>query len=262
MTDNDRSMAFTEHLRELRRRLVISVIATVLGFALAYNFSPELYHFLALPLLPSLPAGQDFMIFTGVVEPFFIYMKVGFAGGVVLASPVILFEVWGFVAPALYKNEKVWFAFTVFFSVVLFLAGAAFAYLVVFPFGFKYMMSYTSPELKPLISMSEYFSMITKFLLAFGIIFQLPLAILVLARLGLVTAGKLVSWWRYAIVVTLVASAILTPTPDIFNQVLMAGPIMVLYIIGIIVAVIFAKKKEDSGEGGGAPEAKGPEAKK
>lgn len=248
MTDNDRSMAFTEHLRELRRRLVISIIATALGFALAYNFSAELYHFLALPLLPVLPPGQDFMIFTGVVEPFFIYMKVGFAGGVVLASPVILFEVWGFVAPALYRNEKVWFAFIVFFSIILFLAGAAFAYLVVFPFGFKYMMGYSSPELKPLISMSEYFSMITKFLLAFGIIFQLPLAILVLARLGLVTAGKLVSWWRYAIVVTLLTSAVLTPTPDIFNQVLMAGPIMVLYLIGIVVAVIFGKRKTETVE--------------
>ncbi|HXI10652.1 MAG TPA: twin-arginine translocase subunit TatC [Thermodesulfobacteriota bacterium] len=248
MTDNDRSMAFTEHLRELRKRLIVSIIAAAAGFAVAYYYSAELYHFLALPLLPALPPGQDFMIFTGVVEPFFIYMKVGFAGGLVLASPVILFEVWGFVAPALYRNEKTWFVFIVFFSVILFLAGTAFAYLVVFPFGFKYLMGYSSPELKPLISMSEYFSMITKFLLAFGIIFQLPLAILVLARLGLVTARKLVSWWRYAIVITLVVSAVLTPTPDIFNQLLMAGPIMALYIIGIVVAVIFGKKKEGAGE--------------
>jgi len=255
MTDNDRSMAFTEHLRELRKRLVISVIASLFGFAVAYYYSAELYHFLAMPLLPSLPPGQDFMIFTGVVEPFFIYMKVGFVGGVVLASPVILFEVWSFVAPALYRTERLWFVFIVFFSVILFLAGTAFAYLVVFPFGFKYMMGYSSPELKPLISMSEYFSMITKFLLAFGIIFQLPLAMLVLARLGIVTWRKLVSWWRYAIVVTLVASAVLTPTPDIFNQLLMAGPIMALYIVGIVVAVIFGKKKKDADGDDSAPEA-------
>lgn len=247
MTDKDNRMAFTEHLRELRKRLIISVIAAAAGFAVAYNYSAELYHFLALPLLPALPPGQDFMVFTGVVEPFFIYMKVGFVGGLVLASPVILFEVWGFVAPALYRNEKVWFVFIVLFSLIFFLAGTAFAYLVVFPFGFKYLMSYSGPELKPMISMSEYFSMITKLLLAFGLIFQLPLAILVLARLGLVTARKLVSWWRYALVVTLVASAILTPTPDIFNQMLMAGPIMVLYVIGIIVAAIFGKKKAAAG---------------
>ncbi|MBI5588398.1 MAG: twin-arginine translocase subunit TatC [Deltaproteobacteria bacterium] len=261
MTANDNRMAFTEHLRELRKRLIISTIAAAVGFAVAYTYSVELYHLLARPLLPAMPQGQDYMIFTGVVEPFFIYMKVGFVGGLVLASPVILFEVWGFVAPALYRSEKVWFVFIVFFSVILFLAGAAFAYLVVFPLGFKYLMSYSSAELKPFISMSEYFSMITKFLLAFGVIFQLPLAILVLARLGLVSARKLISWWRYALVIDLIVAAVLTPTPDIFNQLLMAGPIMVLYIIGIIVAMIFGKKKKepeaaqpseaaDAGEGG------------
>ena len=128
-------------------------------------------------------------------------------------------------------------------SIALFAAGALFAYFVVFPFGFKYLLSYSSDTLKPLLSMDLYFSFATKFLIAFGVVFQLPLAILVLARLGLVTAGKLLSWWRYALVGILVVAAILTPTPDVFNQLLMAGPLFFLYGVGIIVAKLFGKKR-------------------
>ncbi|MBI5493195.1 MAG: twin-arginine translocase subunit TatC [Deltaproteobacteria bacterium] len=238
-------MALTAHLRELRRRLVISVIATAIGFGVCYYYSVELYGVLTKPLIPALPPGQDYLVFTGVVEPFFIYMKVGLVGGVILASPVILYEIWGFIAPALYSKEKLWFVSIVFSSFVLFLSGTVFAYFVVFPFGFKYLLSFASSELRPILSMSAYFSMATKLLLAFGVIFQLPLLMLVLARIGLVTAGKLLGWWRYAIVGILVVSAVLTPTPDIFNQLLMAGPLTLLYAVGVIVAKIFGKKKKD-----------------
>ncbi len=250
MSDSNKGMALTAHLRELRRRLVISAIATAIGFGVCYYYSVELYGILTKPLIPALPPGQDYLVFTGVVEPFFIYMKVGFVGGVILASPVILYEIWGFIAPGLHKEEKLWFISIVFSSLLLFLAGTIFAYFVVFPFAFKYLLSFASQELRPILSMGAYFSMVTKFLLAFGVIFQLPLVMLVLARLGLVTAGKLLGWWRYAIVAILIVSAILTPTPDVFNQFLMAGPLMLLYGVGIIVARIFGKKKkEETGEG-------------
>lgn len=242
----DNRMSFTGHLAELRKRLIISVIAVAAGFGVAYNYSSELYTLLARPLVSVLPKGQEYLVFTGVVEPFFIYLKAGFLGGVALASPIVLYEIWAFVAPGLYREEKKWFVSIVVFSLVLFLSGALFAYLVVFPFGFKYLLSYTTAELKPMLSMGEYFSMVTKLLIAFGVIFQLPLAILVLARLGVVTARQLVSWWRYAIVVILIVSAVLTPTPDILNQLLMAGPLAVLYLVGIIVAKIFGKKKTDT----------------
>lgn len=243
MSSNERGMALTEHLRELRKRLMISVAAVAIGFLVSYYYSEVLYKILARPLLSVLKPGQEYLVFTGVVEPFFIYMKVGFAGGMILASPVILYEIWAFVAPALYSHEKVWFISIVISSLFLFAAGTLFAYMVVFPFGFKYLLSYSSQEIKPLLSMSEYFSMVTKLLLAFGVIFQLPLGILVLARLGIVTARQLLSWWRYALVIILLVAAILTPTPDIFNQLLMAGPLMVLYALGIIVAKLFGKKK-------------------
>ena len=257
MTEETKAMALTAHLRELRKRLVISVLATIVGFAVCYNFSAELYALLAKPLIPSLPPGQEYMVFTGIVEPFFIYMKVGLTGGIILASPVILFEIWGFVAPGLYRGEKLWFIAIVLVSLVLFFSGTSFAYLVVFPYGFKHLLSYASDDLRPLLSMGVYFSMAIRLLLAFGIIFQLPLAMLVLARAGIVSARKLLRWWRYAIVGILVISAILTPTPDVFNQLLMAGPLVVLYGLGVIGAMLFGKERKGAAKAGDGEEARG-----
>ena len=244
MGGQEKTMALTEHLRELRKRLIISVIAVALGFFAAYYYSDRLYWVIASPLVESLPQGQDFLVFTGIVEPFFIYLKVGLLGGIILASPVVLYELWAFIAPALYREERRWFVFTVFFSLILFTGGTLFAFEVVFPFGFKYLLSYSAPGLKPFLSMSEYFSMATRLLLAFGLIFQLPLIMLVLSKLGVVSARQLASWWRYALVAIVIASAILTPTPDVFNQLLMAGPLIVLYGIGVGAAALFGKKKE------------------
>jgi len=242
MTEESKAMALTAHLRELRKRLVISVVATIAGFAVCYNYSSELYALLARPLLPYLPPGQEYMVFTGVIEPFFIYLKVGITGGIILASPVILFEIWGFIAPGLYRNEKLWFVLIVLVSLVLFFSGAFFGYLVVFPFAFKYLLSYANEQLRPILSMGLYFSMALRLLLAFGAIFQLPLGMLVLARVGIVSARKLIRWWRYAIVVILVVSAVLTP-PDAFSQLLMAGPLVVLYGLGVVGALLFGKER-------------------
>lgn len=244
MAENEKGISIVEHLKELRRRLTISAIAAAAGFLVCYYYSERLYIILTAPLMPALPEGQKFLAFTGIVEPFFIYMKVGLAGGIVLASPVILYEVWAFVAPALYEEERRWFLPVVFSSFALFMAGVLFAYFVVFPFGFKYLMGYSNSGLRPFISMGDYFSLVTKLMIAFGAVFQLPLAMLVLARLGIVSARQFLSWWRYAVVVIFVAAAVLTPTPDIFNQLLMAGPLILLYALGIIAARFFGKGKE------------------
>ncbi|OGP94338.1 MAG: twin arginine-targeting protein translocase TatC, partial [Deltaproteobacteria bacterium RBG_19FT_COMBO_56_10] len=188
MGGQEKTMALTEHLAELRKRLILSVIAVAAGFLAAYYYSDRLYWVLASPLTDALPPGQEFLVFTGLVEPFFIYLKLGLLGGIILASPVLIYEIWAFVAPALYREERRWFVFTVLFSTVLFAGGTLFAFEVVFPFGFKYLLSYSAPGLKPFLSMAEYFSLATRLLLAFGLIFQLPLAMLVLSRLGVVTA--------------------------------------------------------------------------
>lgn len=256
MTPEDGRMSFAEHLGELRRRLIFSVAAVTAGFLACYYFSERLYWLLASPLIKALPEGQEFMVFTGVVEPFFIYLKVALLGGIILGSPVVLYQAWAFVTPGLYRNERRWFVFTVFFSVVLFAGGAAFAFWVVFPFGFKYLLSFSTEGLKPFLSMGQYFSIATRLLVAFGLVFQLPLAILVLSRLGAVSARQLVGWWRYALILILVASAVITPTPDVFNQMLMAGPLLVLYCLGVLIAWLFGKKKEKGprAEPGGAGE--------
>ncbi|MFQ5479951.1 MAG: twin-arginine translocase subunit TatC [Thermodesulfobacteriota bacterium] len=247
MTDEKAAAArLTGHLRELRKRLLVSIVALVIGFAISYFFSERLYSFLISPLLPVMPEGSEFIAFSGLVEPFFVYIKVGFLGAAALASPVILFEIWSFVAPGLYATERRWFLATVFFSCALFISGLLFAFFVVFPFAFKFLMSYSGPQLKPFISMNSYFSLVTRLLIAFGVVYQLPLAMLVLARTGVVTAGRFLSWWRYAVIAIVIASAVLTPTPDAFNQMLMAGPLLVLYFLGVALARIFGKKKKVS----------------
>ncbi|HHL39741.1 MAG TPA: twin-arginine translocase subunit TatC [Deltaproteobacteria bacterium] len=235
-------MSFTGHLKELRERLVVSVAAIVVCFAITYYYAVEVYMILSEPLLPALPEDQRFLAFTGVVEPFFTYLKAAFVAAIIMASPVLLFEAWAFVAPGLYRGERKWFAPVVVASFLLFILGVYFGYKVVFPIGFKYLLSFAGPELKPVLSMGAYFSLATKLLIAFGIVFQLPLVILVLARLGIVDAPMLIGWWRYALLLSIVVGAVLTP-PDVFSQLLMGGPIMILYGLGIIIAMLFGKKK-------------------
>lgn len=238
----DRRLPLTSHLRELRTRVMNSAVALVVAFAVVYPFAGDIYGILTEPLLPSLPPEQRFMAFTGVVEPFFIYLKSAFIAAVILACPVIFYQGWSFVLPALKQQERRWLLPIVIASVLLFLSGVLFGYHFVFPVGFKYLLSFATPELKPILSMGLYFSLAVKLLLAFGIVFQLPLVMLVLARFGIVDAEMLIGFWKYALVLSVVAGAVLTP-PDVFSQLLMGGPIMLLYGLGILVTKFFGKKK-------------------
>ncbi len=238
-----KSSPLSGHLLELRKRLVRSVIALVIAFVFTYGYSETLYGLLLRPVLPALPEGQKFMAFSGLIEPFFVYLKVGLLGALVLASPFIIYQVWSFVAPALYDKERRLFMPVFGLSVLLFIVGVCFAYFVVFPVAFKYLLGYSDVALKPYLSMSLYFGFAAKLLIAFGVAFQLPLVIMVLSMVGLVTAGKMASYWRYALICSVVAAALLTP-PDIFSQVLMGVPLMVLYWLGVLLAWIFGKKTE------------------
>ena len=241
---SDHQMSLVHHLGELRKRLITATIAVLVSFIFTYTFSEELYALLAAPVLAALPVDNEFLAFTGVVEPFYTYLKVALTAAVVLASPVIFYEIWAFAAPGLLSGEKRWFIPVVATSVIFFLIGVLFAYLVVFPVAFKFLLSYAAAELKPLLSMGLYFSFATKMLIAFGAIFEMPLFVLVLSRLGLVSAANLIGWWKYALLFAVVVGALLTP-PDVFSQTLMAAPIMVLYAISILVAHLFGKKKDE-----------------
>ena len=155
-------MDLVEHLAELRKRLIVVVIALAVSFAITYSYSEEIYRILSAPLFDALPKGYEYMAFIGVVEPFYTYLKAALVGAVLLSSPVIFFEVWAFAAPGLYKNERRWFLPIVFVSVLLFSAGVVFAHQVVFPVGFAFLLGFIGDELKPMLSVASYFSFSTE----------------------------------------------------------------------------------------------------
>ena len=238
----DDKIPFTSHLDELRKRLIICVIAVVIGFVISYFFSELLFDILVKPLQKELPP-DSLLIFTGLPEAFFVYLKLSLFAGLFLSFPVILWETWGFVAPGLYDHEKKYIFPFVIFSSILFAIGLCFCYFVVFPFAFKFFMGYSSDIIRPLPSIKEYLSFSCKLLLAFGIIFELPVFILFLAKMGIVNEKMLRSQRKFAILGIFVVAAVLTP-PDVVSQVLMAVPLILLYEISIYVAKIFGKKSD------------------
>jgi sec-independent protein translocase protein TatC len=239
-TDTDDKIPFTAHLEELRRRLIICFIAVAVGFALSYGFKERLFDILTQPLIAVMAEGET-LIYTGLPEAFFTFLKVSFLTGLMLASPVIIYQFWMFVAPGLYDREKRLLIPIVLLSTIFFIGGALFGYFIVFPFGFEFFLGFATETIRPLPSMKEYLSFSAKLLLAFGLVFELPLVITFLAKLGIVTVPFLKKNRKYAILLFFVGAAILTP-PDVVTQVMMAVPLMVLYEISIIGARIFGKK--------------------
>ena len=238
----EEKQTFIEHLEELRKRLIISLIAVGIGFGICYIFAKEIFQLLMIPLIKALPAGAS-MIFTSLPEAFFTYLKVALLAGIFVASPVILYQVWLFVAPALYSHEKRYAIPFVISSTLLFIGGAAFGYFIVFPFGFKFFMGFATDFIQPAPKLKEYLSFCSMLLLAFGLIFELPLFIFFLSKLGVVNARMLARNRRYVILGIFAVAAILTP-PDVVTQVMMAGPLLLLYEVSIWIAKIVEKKRE------------------
>ena len=240
--ESDVRMSLTDHLAELRTRLIRALMATAIGFAVAYFWASELVTFLLRPLRDQ---GLDVeVIGTGVTDAFFIKLKVSAIAGVFVASPVIFFQAWRFVSPGLYSREK---RVAVPFSIAatfFFVAGAAFCYALVFPVAFRFFLEqFQTIALGPQIRISEYLTFASRMLLAFGITFELPVASFFLARVGLITHRTLLDSARYAIVVIFVVAAVLTPGPDIASQMLMAAPLLVLYALSIGVAWVFGRER-------------------
>ena len=252
MAEQDQKMPFMAHLEELRKRLIISVAAIAVGTFIAFGFKEWLFHLLMRPLIQALPQGEK-MIFTGLPEAFFVYLEVSVIAGVMLAMPVVLYEVWMFVAPGLYPSERRFAAPMVTLSTVFFAGGVLFGYSLVFPFAFKYLVGFGTDFIRPLPDMKEYMNLASALLLAFGLIFELPLVLTMLARIGIVNDAFLRKQRKYAFLLAFVAAAILTPTPDIFNQCLMAFPIIILYEISIVGAKVFGKKRREKVEEETAP---------
>ena len=239
----EEKLPLTSHLEELRKRLIISLIATGIGFCACYGLSEQIFLLLSAPLIKSMPEGSSF-IFTGVTEAFFTYMKLAFFAGIFVASPVIIYQIWAFVAPGLYDKERRSILPFVFLAVVFFIGGTAFAYFVVFPSAFKFFLTYNTQYVKIMPSIGEYLSFSCLFLLGFGVVFELPVFIICLARLGIITHKQLQKSRKVVIIGIFIAAAILTPTPDAVNQLLMAVPMLILYELSILAVRFFEKKKK------------------
>ena len=243
--DDAGRMSFFEHLTELRTRIIWSLIPTAVGLGVALYFTNNVMRMLSAHLKTEL-------VFTTPTEAFWTYMKVAMILGIFIAMPVILWNVWAFVAPGLHKHERKYAAPFVIVGSLLFIGGGAFALFVIIPFAVNFLVSFGQDQgLKPMITISSYIDFIIKFTLAFGVVFELPVVITLLSMLGLVTPQFLSKNRKYAILINFIIAAVLTPTPDIVNQSLMAGPLCVLYELGIISARIFGRKKP-------APTAAGP----
>lgn len=239
----DEQMPLTSHLEELRRKLIIAGISWLVAFLACYAYAERLFDLIAQPVRQALPEGTS-LVFITATEPFFTYLKIAALAGLLLAMPVIFWQIWSFIAPALYKNEKRYVIPFVVASSLCFATGAFFGFSFVFPMAFKVLIEFGtgSGELNAMLSMGSYLSLSSKLLLAFGLVFELPVVIFFLARLGLVDHVMLARNRKFALLAAFLTGAMLTP-PDVFSQTALAVPFIILYEVGIIVARLFGKRR-------------------
>jgi sec-independent protein translocase protein TatC len=242
----DARMTFLEHLEELRTRLIRSLVAIGLGTLIGVYYSPQIFRILMAPVLAALPEGARKLHPTAVMEKFTVYLKVGLYAGIFIAAPYVLYQLWRFVAPALYNREKRYVTPFVLTGTAFFLGGALFCYFVILPPALTYLIGIGVADdasfIEPLLSMREQLGFVLALELAFGVIFELPVILTVLSMLGLVSARFLAERRRYAILINTILAAILTPTGDPLNLALMAVPMCLMYEVGIVGARIFGKR--------------------
>jgi len=236
-------MAISEHLGELRKRLMIAAGSWLVAFLGCYSFGEKLFEFIAQPVRQALPEGSS-LVFINATEPFFTILKVSALAGLVVAFPIIVWQLWSFIAPALYGHEKRLAIPFVFFSSLCFGTGTYFGFTFVFPMIFTFLITYGTNVggVDAMLSMGAYLTMASRLLIAFGLVFELPIVIFFLARLGIVDHKWLAKNRKFSLLLAFVLGAVLTP-PDIFSQASIAIPFIVLYEVGVIVARFFGKKK-------------------
>jgi sec-independent protein translocase protein TatC len=255
---SDEQAPFMTHLEELRKRLIVAGSTWLVAFFVCYGFSEDLFRFVSEPARNALPPGSS-LIFLTATEPFFTYMKISALAALIVSLPVILWQVWSFVAPGLYAHEKRFAIPFVLVSCLCFASGAYFGFVYLFPTIFSMLIKFGIGEagVSAMLSMGAYLSLSMRLMLAFGLIFELPIVIFLLARMGIVDHIWLRRHRKYMVIVAFVVAAIATPGPDVISQIALAGPFVILYEIGVLLARFFGKKKtavEEGEEVGSTPE--------
>lgn len=238
----DEKQPFLSHLKELRDRILVCIIAIGIAFILTYYFKEKIFAFLMEPFIKVMPEKSSF-IFTGVTEAFITYFKISVVAALFVVAPVILYEFWMFVSPGLYEKEKRYVYPFIFFGSLCFICGALFCYYLVMPFMYRFFVSYAAEFIIPMPDLKSYMSLTLKMLIMFGLLFELPLVAFYLARTGIIRYRMLVNKRRYAILAAVIVSAIITP-PDISSQLLVAIPLWGLYELSIVIVKIFGKKEK------------------
>jgi sec-independent protein translocase protein TatC len=253
--DRTTAMPLTEHLRELRSRLVKSGIAIGLGMVVGWIYYPQLFAWLSAPfdavVTQARAEGRTVTLaLTGVADPFVLQMQVAAVAGLILSSPVWLYQLWRFITPGLHRHERRWGLGFVAVAVPLFLAGVALAYLVL-PYGLQILFGFTPNGVENIVAVDKYLSFFLRMILIFGIGFLVPLVLVLLNFAGILSGQRLVSWWRWIIIIIMVFAAVATPTGDPINLMLLAGPILLLVMIAVVIALLNDKRrarKRGSGE--------------
>ena len=235
-------MSFLEHLDELRKRIIRALLSLCLGVGIAAFFINDIIEFVMRPLSATLPKGGSF-IYTYPTEAFMLNIRIALLAGLFIGTPLIFWQVWLFVAPALYAKERRYAIPFVALSSTGFLAGAAFSHYVAFPWTWGFFLSWQNEYMQFLPTIGFTFSIYAKMLLAFGAMFQMPVIVFFLARMGVVTARWMARQFKYAVLVIVVLAAIITPSSDVASQLIVAGPMVILYVLSIAIAWAFGKKR-------------------
>ena len=235
-------MTFLEHLEDLRKRLFYSFVALFIGVVPGWIFAKDIYNFLARPVTQYLPAGTK-LAFTGLTGPFMVYMKVAFLASLFVMSPFVFLQLWYFIAPGLYQKEKKYVIPFVMMTTFFFSLGAAFGYFIVFPLACRFFLT-LGTDFQPVIKVDDYFSFSLHVLLGIALVFELPTLVFFLSKMGLLTARWMIRNFKYAVLAVFVIAAVITPTPDIITQSIVAVPMLALYGLSILIALAVGRGKE------------------
>jgi len=235
-------MTFLEHLEDLRKRLFYSFAALFVGFVPGWIFAKDLYEILARPVTRYLPGGTK-LAFTTLTAPFMLYMKVAFLASLFFMSPFVFLQLWYFVAPGLYQKEKKYVVPFVIMTTFFFSLGALFGYFIVFPWACRFFLT-LGRDFQPVITVDQYFGFALKILLGIALVFELPTLVFFLAKMGLVTARWMIRNFKYAVLLVFVIAAVITPTPDVVTQSIVAIPMLALYGLSILIALAVGRGKE------------------